>query len=175
LEVFEYYGVPAAILTKGGTQALYDLDIFKKMGQRIKIGSSLTYWDETETKKRENGAALPQDRFELLRVCHSEGVATWASMEPVLDPEQTLKLMEESLDFVDQYKIGKLNHEGLEKSIDWKKFLLDSVKLMREAGKEFYIKTDLAAFAPKGFKFKEEERNADNLALNYEPDQMGLL
>jgi DNA repair photolyase len=175
LEIFERHGTPTAILTKGGTQALCDLDLFKKMGQRIKIGSSLTYWNESETLKNEKGSALPEDRLELLRVCHAEGITTWASMEPVLDPAQSLKLMEESLDFVDHYKIGKLNYEGLEKKIDWEKFLLDSVKLMRDSGKEFYIKTDLAAYAPTGFSFNEAERNADNLALNYEPDQMGLL
>ncbi len=175
LEIFEKNGVPTAILTKGGTQALYDLDIFKRMGQRVKIGSSLTFWVESDSKKLENGSALPQDRLELLRACHDAEITTWASMEPVLDPTQSLRLMEESLDFVDHYKIGKLNHEGLEKTIDWKKFLLDAVKLMRDAKKEFYIKNDLAAFAPEKFKFHGNERDSDYLALNYHPDQMGLL
>jgi hypothetical protein len=48
------------------------------------------------------------------------------------------------VDCVDVYKIGKLNnYKGLDKQIDWTDFLGKAVGILREAGKEFYVKEDL--------------------------------
>lgn len=82
-------------------------------------------------------------------------------------------MIKQSLNFVDQYKIGKLNH--IENDTDWNKFLVDVVTLLRKNNKQFYIKDDLALFA-KDFKLTLQERNADLLALkSIQKEQLDFL
>ena len=163
LEMLNHHKCRVAILTKGGDRSLHDLDLFKRFGERIKIGATLTLWDASE---QEPGAAPTAERLAALERLHTEGIRTWASFEPVLDPVQTLELIHESSSFVDQFKIGKLNHDAkLERSIDWSAFVVKATKMLREIGKPFYIKHDLAACAPHGFEFIGKERDHDALAL----------
>ena len=63
----------------------------------------------------EPGAALPQDRIEALKEAHNRGIRTWAVLEPVLDPQQSLHLIELTYPFVSYYIVGKLNHFPKEK------------------------------------------------------------
>lgn len=143
------YKVPVAILTKGGKRCLKDIDIFKKFGEHIQIGTTLTFDNEEDSLEWESGAALPEERLEVLRILHDEGIKTFASFEPVIAPEQSLNLMRRSLDFVDVYKVGKLNnYKGLDKTINWTDFLEKTVDILRSAGKGFYIKHDLRICAP---------------------------
>ena len=71
------------------------------------------------------------------------GIKTWVSLEPVIDPKQTLELISETYTFVDFYKVGCLNHNELSKKIDWKQFGHDAEKLLIALGNEYYIKKDL--------------------------------
>lgn len=157
--------IPVAILSKGGKRILRDLDLFKQFGRRIKVGGSLTYTDPKESARVEPGAALPQERFAALRILHSEGIRTWVSLEPVIRPDETLEIIDATKEFVDEYKVGKLNHYALK--IDWHDFLVRSVTEIREAGKPLYVKNDLAEFA-YGFDFLPHERNMDFLAVKAE-------
>ncbi len=136
--------LPIAILTKGGFRALRDIDIIKKFGSHIKVGATLTFFDEQKSLDWESGASTPNERLTMLKTFHDEGVKTWASFEPVIEPEESLKLIRASLDVVDEYKIGKLNnYKGLDKTIDWTTFLIEVVDILRKANKPFYIKEDL--------------------------------
>lgn len=74
------------------------------------------------------------------------GIRTWASLEPVIDREQSLQIIRETQDFVDEYKIGRWNHDRRSNEIDWQTFTEEAVSLCRELGKEFYIKKDLEVF-----------------------------
>ena len=75
--------------------------------------------------------------------------------------------MELTKDYVDAYKIGKLNHfKKHEDKFNWTNFLNDSVEIMRRNGKKFYIKNDLAEFADETTKLTKEERDMDFLALS---------
>jgi len=158
LEVLLKHQVPVAILTKGGSQCLRDLDLFRKF-KRIKVGTTFTRRRDEDSLKDEPGAALPGDRLHALEVLHEAGIRTWASFEPVLDPGDALWLLENSSPYVDGYKIGKLNHRHC--TTDWRRFLHDAVRLMRGICKPFYIKNGLAEYAPEGFEFRPEERNPD--------------
>lgn len=160
------HNIPVSILTKGGMQVLDDLDVIKKFGKNIQVGCSLTFTDEQDSLKWEKGAAVPKDRFEVLKRLHQEGVKTWASLEPVIFPEQSLEIMKITSSYVDSFKIGKLNHfKNHEDKFDWTKFLNDSIKIMRENDNLFYIKHDLAAFANEETILKPHERDMDFLAL----------
>lgn len=149
--------VPVAILTKGGKRCLKDMDIFKAFGEHIQIGSTLTFDNDKDSLEWESGAALPSERLETLKKLHDEGIRTFASFEPVIDPKQSINLIKKSLDFVDVYKVGKLNnYRGLDKKIDWTDFLEKSVEILRGARKSFYIKHDLRVSAPSVRLFGNE-------------------
>jgi DNA repair photolyase len=111
---------------------------------------------------------LPAERFKALRILKENGVKTWASMEPVIFPDQSLEIMELTKDYVDAYKIGKLNHfKKHEDKFDWTKFLTESVGIMRKNNKsdKFYIKKDLLAFKEKDLYLSNNEIDMDYLAL----------
>lgn len=146
LEILLKYNHKVAILTKGGKRCLQDLELFKKFGDRIKVGATLTLDNDEDSLKWESGAALPSERIETLKILHENGIKTWVSFEPVVIPRQTINLLKK-VSFVDHVKIGKLNnYQGLDKTIDWGKFLFDAVRVCRENNIKFYIKKDLQAY-----------------------------
>ena len=166
LEILNHYNIPVSILSKGGYNILEDIDVIKKFGDNIQVGASLTFTDENQSKKWERGASLPLERVHSLELLHGEGIRTWASMEPVIYPEQSLELMEVTSSYVDGYKIGKLNHfRNHEDKFDWTKFLNDTITVMRKNKKLFYIKNDLAKFANAETRLKAFERDMDHMAL----------
>jgi DNA repair photolyase len=158
--------IPVSILSKGGYRVLEDLDVIKQFGPNIQVGASLTFTDDHDSLKWEKGGALPAERFDTLKQLHAHGVKTWASMEPVIYPEQSLEIMELTKDYVDGYKIGKLNHfPKHEAKFDWPQFLRDAVKLMRKNNEMFYIKEDLRAHKPEDVVLNEHESDMDHMAL----------
>lgn len=158
--------IPVSILTKGGARILEDIDVIKQFGDKIQIGASLTFTSETDSLKWEKGAAVPSERMEVLRMIHQQGIKTWASMEPVIYPDQSLEIMELTKDYVDGYKIGKLNHfQNHEKKFDWAKFLTDSVEIMRRNNELFYIKKDLLEYKEDSLHLFEHEIDMDFMAI----------
>ena len=157
LEMLLFYKVPVAILTKGGKRCLKDMDIFKEFGDHITIGATLTFDNDKDSLEWEEGASLPKERLEMLKTLHENGIRTFASFEPVICPEQSINLIKQSIDFIDVYKIGKINnYKGIDKTIDWTDFLIKCVDILRPAGKEFYIKHDLRRSAPSVRLFGNE-------------------
>ena len=66
LEILLENKIPVSILSKGGKRILQDIDLFKKYGEHIKIGMTLTYVDEKQSLQSETGAAIPLERFLVL-------------------------------------------------------------------------------------------------------------
>lgn len=133
------------ILTKAGTRATRDFDMIET-DRRCKIGATLTFFDEALSREWEPGAAAPINRVELLRTAKARGITTWASIEPVIIPSETLKIMELALPYVDEFKIGKWNHDKAADAIDWRKFSGDAVALMEKNGKRYVLKDDLRKY-----------------------------
>lgn len=124
LKIFQKYNHHFMILTKGGTKAVADFDLY---GPNDWFGVTLTCDNDPDSLKNEPGAALSSDRIAALKVAHDRGIHTWVSLEPVLDPDQTLNLIERTHEFVDQFRVGKLNHfPERERLIDWPKFRGDA-------------------------------------------------
>lgn len=166
LEILLQYNIPVSILSKGGKNLLQDLDIFKDFGSNIQIGASLTFTNKEDSLKWEKNGSLPNDRFETLKIIHDNGIKTWASMEPVIYPEQSLEIMEITKNYVYAYKIGKLNHfRKHEDKFNWTDFLNKSISIMRKNNKPFYIKNDLAVWANEETQLFPHERDMDYLAL----------
>lgn len=171
LELLLAHRIPVSILSKGGFNVLQDLDIIKQFGPNIQVGGSLTFTNDADSLKWEKNAALPQERFEALRILHENGVRTWVSMEPVIYPEQSLEIMELTAPYVDSYKIGKLNHfPKHEEKFDWTRFLNDSIGIMRKRDKLFYIKNDLSLFSNNETVLNYHERDMDYMAI---PNKFG--
>ncbi len=167
LEILNKHNVPVAILTKGGTRCLRDLDLFKEFNN-IKVGVTLTFNGGNDNSKRfEPGASSPIDRLLALSVLHKNGIKTWASFEPVISPDESLNMIEFSLPHVDQYKLGKWNHDPRADNIDWKEYVNSAIKILRRAGKQFYVKEDLRKYA---HGLTEQESDMDYMSLKAQPE-----
>lgn len=163
LEILRAYDCSVAILTKGGMRCLDDLTLFKNWPDgRIKIGATLTFLNAKPSKAHEPGAALPKDRLMALKTLHGHGIKTWASIEPVIDPKESLAIIEASLEFIDGYKVGKLNHQ--KNDTNWANFGAKAVSIIRTARKALYVKDDLRAAMP-GFKFSDQEIDPSTMFL----------
>ncbi len=133
------------ILTKAGTTASRDFDLLEK-DRRNKIGATLTFHDEHLLRKWEPRASTAFNRIEMLRIAKESGITTWASIEPVIVPSESLKIMEAAMPYVDEFKIGKWNHDEQADKINWKAFAHDAKDLMDKHGKKYILKEDLIKY-----------------------------
>ena len=148
IKILHKYGLKVQILTKGGLRSCRDFDL---LGEGDAYAATLTLNDHEQLSYQEPNAAPVLDRINALRQASLMGIETWASMEPVLDPAQTLELIAMSASYVDLFKVGKLNNQKtmpgdlkeLARSINWAKFGADAVALLEKLGKRYYIKQDL--------------------------------
>jgi DNA repair photolyase len=137
-------GCRVTILTKGGERSAPDLEILRP--GLDKYGATLTFADPAQSLEWEPGAAPPEERIAVLRRAKARGISTWASLEPVIDPEQSLALIERTAGIVDKYKLGKWNHDARAKAIDWRDYAAKAVALIKKIGADYMVKVDLAAY-----------------------------
>lgn len=149
IDILKAHGLAFCTLTKGGSRALEDLDAFRP--DRDAFASTLTSLDDKFSKKWERGAAMPKDRMDTLKKFHGSGIFTWVSLEPVLDTAATLQILEETREYVDFFKIGRVNHIGLTKEIDWKEFTLKVLEVVSKYDIKHYIKKDLQPYLPADY------------------------
>lgn len=149
IETLQDHGLGVCTLTKGGSRALRDLDLFRP--DRDAFASTLTSLDDAFSLKWERHAALPSDRIATLRKFHEAGIFTWVSLEPTLDIESSLQIVRETHAFVDLYKIGRVNYLPMTKTTDWKDYTLRMIELCQALGVQHYIKLDLQPFLPDGY------------------------
>jgi DNA repair photolyase len=157
LQVLREHGLAFCTLTKGGTRALRDLDLFRS--GRDAFASTLTTLDDNVSREWEPKAALPGDRIKALKAFCFAGMYTWVSLEPVIDTETTLEIIRQTHEFVDLYKVGRLNYHRLTRLTNWKEFTGKVIALLTELGNDYYIKKDLQPFLPEGFrnvKYREQ-------------------
>jgi len=144
LKIFNKYNINFQILTKSTKRAERDFDLYKE-GDCFAV--TLTFIKEADSLEWEPKADLPHERLEGLKKAKDTGIETWASLEPVIDPEQSLKLIDLSYEFVDLFKVGKINnYKGLDKTIDWRKFGLEAIEKLKKYGNKYYIKKDLQQY-----------------------------
>lgn len=150
LEVLAENGFGFCTLTKGGTRALRDIDLFRP--DRDAFASTLTSLDAAFASKWERFAAPPKDRLAALRRFHEAGIFTWVSLEPTLDVEASLAVVRATAAFVDLYKVGRANYLGaITRTTDWRDYTLRMVELLCRLGKAHYIKRDLQGYLPEGY------------------------
>lgn len=148
LETLRDHGMAFCTLTKGGSRALRDLDLFRP--DRDAFASTLTSLDAAFSRKWERGAADPDDRIATLRRFHDRGIFTWVSLEPTIDVESSLALVDATHEFVDLFKIGRVNYVEITRTTDWQSYthrMLDKLTKLRKA---YYFKRDLQPYLPEG-------------------------
>lgn len=143
------HGLAFCTLTKGGKRALRDIDLFRP--DRDAFASTLTSTDDAFSQKWERGAALPQDRMDTLKAFHDRGIFTWVSLEPTLDCESSLDIIQRTHEYVDLYKIGRANYLPMTQSTDWESYTHRIVELVQRLGVRHYIKRDLQRYLEPGY------------------------
>ncbi len=157
IELFREFDVRFTLLTKNGGAAIRDFGLYVKQGKtRDTFGSTLTFWSDSDSMHWEPKAELPITRVKALKYAAEIGIPTWVSFEPVLDPMQTYTLYDATKGFVDEYRIGKINHEArincteAERralmQIDWRRFACEMIERCERDGKKYYIKDDLKKY-----------------------------
>jgi DNA repair photolyase len=149
IQVLIDHGLSFCTLTKGGSRALRDIDLFRY--ERDAFASTLTSLDDSFSLKWEPAAALPKDRIKTLKTFHDSGIFTWVSLEPTLDCESSLQIIKETHEFVDLYKIGRANYLPITKTIDWETYTHEVVDLCQKLDIKHYIKKDLQIYLPDGY------------------------
>lgn len=141
IEILNAFGLAATVLTKSShASALFPA----LMGNREnRFGMTLTCDVSVLSEEWEPKAALPETRKAILADAHKAGIKTWASMEPVIYPNQTLALINDTHTFIDHFKVGKMNHHPHANQFIWPKFREDAIALLERLGCDYYIKRDL--------------------------------
>ena len=144
LRLIKDHDMRFCVLTKGGTRALIDKEFYTPDDA---YAITLTTMDYYRASEWEPGASTPRNRIIGLKEMKSTGCQTWISLEPVIWPEESLKIIDETHELADKYKVGKINHDSLlEDKIDWHRFAHEAIERLEEYGKPYYIKKDLARY-----------------------------
>jgi len=110
------------ILTKGGSRASRDFDLLQGY-PKCSFGTTLVFESILDAYKWEPGAPSPVDRLVTIQTAKRMGIKTWVSLEPVIDTKQALNLIRVYHEYVDHWKVGKVNYlPEVEDKIDWLRF-----------------------------------------------------
>lgn len=150
LEILADHGLGFCTLTKGGLASLADIDLFRP--ERDAYACTLTSLDVRFSAKWEPAAASPAARIATLRAFHERGIFTWVSLEPTLDVESSLAIVEATHPFVDLYKVGRANYlKEITRTTDWASYTQRMIAKLTRLGKAHYIKEDLQGYLPAGY------------------------
>jgi len=149
LKILKMTGLSFCCLTKGGTRALRDIDLYRR--DRDCFGSTLTSMDDSFSKKWERGAASATDRVKAIKEFSDAGIFTWVSLEPTIDVEESLRIIRETHSFVDLFKVGRANYMAITKTTDWESYTHRVIELMADLEQDHYIKKDLQKYLPDGY------------------------
>ncbi len=133
-------GLNVIILTKGGLRSTRDFDL---LTPKDAYATTLPCINDKDSLYWEPRASLPQERVDALKLAHDKGIETWVSFEPVIYPEQTMRLVSITHPYVGHYKVGTMNYHPHGKSINWKDCGFSMKRLLDGIGVKYYFKKDL--------------------------------
>ena len=122
LKILKANHLRVCILSKGGICSLHDLDLLEPHKDEFILGkhhergdqfaTTLTTLDDKQWKILEPFAAPPGERIYALNSAYHCGLWTWISLEPLIFPDQALKIIDLTNEFCYEYKIGPLNYHS---------------------------------------------------------------
>ncbi len=142
IQALKEYGNHVQILTKGNGSRDFDL---LNWGDWYGVTISCDLYTSYEA---EPFAISPARRLYVLEKAKCQGINTWVSFEPVLDPEAVLDCIKGCAYFIDKVKIGKLNYHHSD--IDWADFGRRAEAACREMDLDYYIKDSLRVEIERG-------------------------
>lgn len=137
------HGIPVKILTKStiAINAFIHESIkycFDK--SQISVGFTLTGHDELE-----QNASTNDERIAAMKKLHGTGFKTFASIEPIIDLDSSMKMICDSIPYCDLYKVGLM---AADKSVS-EKWLACWVATLKGLNSKFYIKQSIRSYLGK--------------------------
>lgn len=134
-------GVPVQFLTKRADfvddHFFYHNSFARKY---IAVGFTLTGCDD-----KEPGASTNQDRIAAMKNLHERGFRTFASIEPIVNVDASIRMIDETIGYCDLYKIGLMS--GVKRDyyndVELKALLWKLEYFHDHFGIEIYIKQSL--------------------------------
>lgn len=143
LKLLKEHGFPVSILTKAGLERVSrDWDLLEPGVDQV--GSTLTLVSPEASRRWEPGAALPLERLAVLQEARKRGFRTWAHLEPVISPRDSLQLMEQASPCADTFAVGRLNRHPHAATIDWARFADQARELLDRLGVDYYLMRSLS-------------------------------
>jgi DNA repair photolyase len=151
IEILIKYGLDFTVLTKNGLLSTRDFDLMAAHPELCRYGTTLTFTNPDDRINFEPNASPTEHRIAALQIAHKKGIRTWVSIEPVIDPDQSLELIKRTVGFVDEYRIGKLNHmNGYEiNETDMITFINESRRVLDLNGNDYIYKKDVFPYIQK--------------------------
>ena len=147
IRILQASGHRVTVLTKGGARSFASFDLLRPGLDRY--ATTLTLDNDDDSLLWEPNAGLPCERITALQEAKSRGIATYASIEPVIEPAQSLRLMEIAWPAVDEFKIGKLTKHPHVHTIDWRAFVAEAVALLDRLPVAYVLKESLKEYREK--------------------------
>lgn len=91
-------------------QSKYGISI-NALKEYVAFGFTLTGCDD-----REPNASTNNERIKTMKRLHDAGFKTWASIEPIIDLDSSLKMIQQTIGSCDLYKVGLMSG----KKYDWR-------------------------------------------------------
>lgn len=139
-------GVRCQVLTKNAEFPLDMMNmskLFMVVGRKaldmVAFGFTLTGCDDLEP-----GASSNNERINAMRLLHSIGFRTFASLEPVVVPAKTAKMARMAADCCDLYKVGL--QSGVPKSYYAEEDIFEMVHEIEQTGVKTYYKHSLTSY-----------------------------
>lgn len=144
IKILEDYGIPYTILTKGGLRATRDFKLLSRA--KASFGTTLVFNEDSKLSRHWEPYAPPYwDRVEAIKTAKNMGIKTWVSLEPVIEPQQSIQIVRELHKFVDHWKVGKINHcKEIEDKHDWLHFRDEITYMLQQFNCDYYIKNSLS-------------------------------
>jgi hypothetical protein len=172
------FGVGARVLTKSGTRAVVDfqsgpgtplslagegdhVDDLEHVDVNAEAnlgshpddayGATLTFMDDTDSRRWEPRAGLPSERIAGLQEAHRRGIRTWVSMMPVIGPAVPGEIIRGTHEFVDLFVLGpRFDPPWTERASssracpslgpeDWREFAAGVVELCESLGAACFV------------------------------------
>ena len=165
LRVLLGHGMSVRILSKGGLASLAHLDLLSEHRDQVEFGQTITCVDEPMRRVVEPGAAPAGERVAALQEAHLAGLRTFVSLEPLIDCQRVLDVVDQQADYVDRWNIGgPVNYWSLAArpavdGVDWAELdrqarlpwnYVALAKSMAERGCTVGLKRDAWAIVEKG-------------------------
>jgi DNA repair photolyase len=128
------------IMMIGGVMPYY----FSEHRNMIAIGFTLTGHDELEPN-----ASTNQERIEAMKKLHEAGYKTFASIEPIVDFDSSLKMIRQTVDFCDLHKIGFMSGQ----KYDREELVAFMAKVHQAGCNKIYWKDSIRDFAQRANQY----------------------